>query len=90
MYPQLILHLIESCEEAARAGTCREEIRNRLLPEKVARLLESLPAGDFMEWVRQDPDYGYYYRELQQTGISAAPAEAVAMILEAIALDALD
>ncbi|HEV8132586.1 MAG TPA: hypothetical protein VGQ81_15175 [Acidobacteriota bacterium] len=90
MYPQLILHLIQSCEEAATAGVCQPEIRNRLLPDKVQHALKTIVARDFVEWVSQDPDYRYYYRELQQSGISANPREAAAMILEAIVLDAIE
>ena len=90
MYPQLILRLIESCEDASAIGICRQEIRNRLLPEKVRRLVTNLAAGDFLDWVGKDPDYCYYSEELRQSGISAEPGEAAAMILEAIVLDALE
>jgi hypothetical protein len=89
MYPQLILKLIQSCEEAAHAGISREEIRNRLLPEKVQHLLKTLAAADFLEWVGLDPDYSYYFKELQHSGVGLQPREAAAMILEAIVLDAI-
>ncbi len=90
MYPQLVLRLIQSCEEAAQAGVCREEIRNRLLPEKVQHLLKTVVPRDFLEWVRIDPDYSYYFKELQQSGVGIEPREAAAMILEAIVLDAIE
>ena len=89
MYPQLILRLIESCEDAAQAGICREEIRNRLLPEKVQHLLKTMAPADFLEWVGIDPDYSYYFKELQHSGVGLQPREAAAMILEAIVLDAI-
>lgn len=90
MYPQMILRLIESCEHAARGGVPGTEVRDRLLPEKVQRLLQNIVAQDFLEWVRSDPDYGSYYREVEQSGVGAKPSEAAAMILEAIVLDALE
>jgi len=89
LFPQLILRLIQSCEDAAGAGVCRDEIRNRLIPERVRRVFKTVVPKDFLEWVQEDPDYGYYYRELEQLGVGGNPAEAAAMILEAIVLDAL-
>ncbi|MBI2821093.1 MAG: hypothetical protein HYX74_02610 [Acidobacteria bacterium] len=90
VYPQLILRLIETCEQAARAGVCREEICGSFLPEKVERLVRNLAAQDFLEWARNDPDYSFYYNEVEHAGLAARPAEAAAMILEAIAMDALE
>jgi hypothetical protein len=90
MYPQIILKLIQSCEDAARAGVCREEIRNRILPDKVQHLIKSVRPKALLDWAQEDPDYSFYYRELQDTGLTERPAEAAAMLLEAIVLDTLD
>ncbi|HET8674689.1 MAG TPA: hypothetical protein VFO63_02790 [Blastocatellia bacterium] len=87
MYRQMIQGLIESCSNAARAGVTDYEIRNRVLREQIERLLDGLDAQSFLDWIREDREYSYYYFDVQQSGACAKPREAAALILEAIAVD---
>jgi hypothetical protein len=90
MYPQLILRLMESCEQALNQGADREEVRSRLLPAMARRALRQVQARDFLQWAETDPDYGQYCREVQACGLGSSPVETAQMILEAIVLDALE
>jgi len=90
MYQQMILRLIESCEAEAGRGRTREQIREQWLPEKVRHLVVNMAPRQFIEWVRDDPDYRDYFFEVQDSGVCAKPAEAAALILETIVLDAID
>lgn len=84
MYRRMIQELIESCKTAARAGN---EIRQQILPDKIARLINGLDAQDFLDWIKDDREYSYYYYDAQQSGVCAKPREAAALILEAIISD---
>jgi hypothetical protein len=90
MSRDILLRLIEGCEEACRAGVSLAEIRGEVLPEKIRLLLKDIPPQEFLEWVKEDREYGYYYYDAQQSGACAKPAEAMALILEAIVMDALE
>ena len=90
MRREIIIRLIERCKRAEREGVAREEIRGRVLPEEVERLLEETAAQDFLEWVKEDREYSYYYYDAQQNGACAKPREVLAMILESITLDAME
>ncbi|HEX5735654.1 MAG TPA: hypothetical protein VF131_22695 [Blastocatellia bacterium] len=83
----MIQGLIESCSNAARAGVTDYESRNRVLREQVERLVSGLNARSFLEWIKEDREYSYYYFDAQQSGACAKPREAAALILEAIAAD---
>jgi hypothetical protein len=86
----MILRLIERCEAARREGVTRDEMLNRVLPEEVERLMKDAAAQDFLDRVKDDREYSYYYYDAQQSGACAKPPEVAAMILESIALDALE
>lgn len=86
----MILRLIEICKAAERAGVMRNEIRNRVLPDETRRLMKEITAEDFLEWIKEDREYSYYYHDAQQSGVCAKPREVAAMILESIALDELE
>lgn len=90
MRRELIVRLIESCRAAQRSGAAPYEIRDGVLPREVERLMRDSSPQDFLEWVKEDRDYSYYYYDAQQSGVCAKPREAVALILELIALDALE
>lgn len=89
MYRQRIQELIEGCVNAASAGVAADEIRHQILPQHIERLLRDLDAQDFLNWVKEDREYSYYYYDAQQSGVCAKPPEAAALLLEAIALDNL-
>jgi len=82
MYRQQILELTEKCLEAERNGFSLEEIRFEILPKLIKPLLEA--PGDFLLWVKESPEYCYFYFDVQERGVCAKPAEAAAMIIEAI------
>ena len=84
MYRRMIQELIESCQRDARAG---DEIRQQILPDKIEQLIEGFDAQGFLDWIKYDREYSYYYYDAQQSGVCAKPREAAAIILEAIALD---
>ena len=77
----MIQGLIEDCSNAA------PEIRDRVMREQIERLVNELDAQSFLEWIKEDRDYSYYYFDVQQSGVCAKPREAAALILEAIAVD---
>jgi hypothetical protein len=82
MYRQQTLELIEKCLEAESNGFSPEEIRFEILPVLMKPILES--SGDFLTWVRESPEYSYFYFDIQERGVCAKPVEAAAMIIEAI------
>ncbi len=81
MYRQMIQGLIEDCSNAAH------EIRSRVLREQIERLVNGLDAQSFLEWIKEDREYSYYYFDVQESGVCAKPREAAALILETIAVD---
>ncbi len=94
MYREFIKLLIEDCKRARDRGIGLDEIRGRVLPEKIeARKIETLKGGsgfrDFLEWIREDREYSSYYFDVQQSGACAKPAEVAALILEEIVLDSI-
>ncbi|MFP5262877.1 MAG: hypothetical protein ACLGJB_13310 [Blastocatellia bacterium] len=87
---EMVLGLIERCGAAVRAGVTRDGALRRVLRDEVQRLVKEAPPRDFLEWVKEDREYSCYYYDAQQSGVCAKPAEIMAMILESIALDALE
>lgn len=87
MYRQMIQGLIAGCKDAARAGATDYEIRNRVLPHQIEQLVNGLDAQMFLDWIKEDREYSYYYFDVQQSGACAKAREAAALILEAIAID---
>jgi hypothetical protein len=90
MHREMILRLVERCKAAEREGVTRDEILNRVLPDETVRLMKKTAAQDFLEWIKENREYSYYYFDAQQSGACAKPPEIVAMILESIASDALE
>ena len=78
MYRRMIQELIESCQT-----------RQQILPDEIERLINGLDAQGFLDWIKDDREYSYYYYDAQQSGVCAKPREAAAIILEAIALDSI-
>jgi hypothetical protein len=94
MYREFIKRLIEDCKRARDRGIGLDEIRDRVLPEKIeARKIEALKGGfsfrDFLEWIREEREYSSYYFDVQQNGACAKPVEIVALILEEIVFDSI-
>jgi type II secretory pathway component PulM len=85
-----IQSLISECTAARDAGASSEQLRTSILPEAIQRALRRVSAREFLEWIREDREFGYYYYDAQQSGVCAKPQEAAALILEQIALDALE
>ncbi|HXG94510.1 MAG TPA: hypothetical protein VNN73_19360 [Blastocatellia bacterium] len=90
MQRQIILRLIEDCKRAERDGATLDEICTRVLPDKIIAFLKAIAPQDFLEWIKEDREFSFYYYDAQQAHACAKPAETVAMILEAIVIDALE
>jgi hypothetical protein len=86
----MIHRLVERCKAAKRSGATPDEIRSDLLPHDIERLIKESSPQDFLEWIKEDREYSYYYFDAQQSGVCAKPPEAMALILESITLDALE
>jgi hypothetical protein len=89
MYRELISQLIEECKEARDLGTASDEIRARVLPEKIGELKGDFSFRDFLEWVREDREYSSYYFDVRENGACAKPAEVAALVLEEIVFDSI-
>ena len=89
MYRAEIQSLIEQCEAARHFGASPDQIRDGVLREAVAAVLRRVNAHEFLEWVKDDREFCYFYYDAQQSGICAKPQEAAAFILEQIVLDAV-
>ena len=90
MYNSIIRRLIERCVAARRDGLSVTEIRTRVLADQINQQLREIVPQAFLDWVKDDREYAFFYYDVQQSGACAKPAELVAGILEAIALDALE
>jgi hypothetical protein len=86
----MVLGLIERCRATARAGVGRDGSLGRVLRDEVERLVKEATPRDFLEWIKEDREYSCYYYDARQSSVCAKPAEIMAMILESIALDALE
>jgi hypothetical protein len=86
MSREIILLAIEESRAARAAGASIEEMRHRVLGAE----LDKIEPQAFLEWVKDDREYCWYYYDAQQSGVCAKPAEAAALILESIVLDALE
>lgn len=88
VYQQMILDLIVDCERAKRNGVSLADIRTNFLPVKIQPFLTK--PLDFLNWIREDREFSYFYFDAQQSGVCAKPTEVVAMIVDMIILDALE
>jgi hypothetical protein len=80
VFRALIHRLIADCKDGGRGKVA----------EAIGALLKEISPQDFLEWVKEDREYCFYYYEVEQSGACAKPREAAAMILEAIALDEIE
>ena len=90
LHEQIILDLIEECKRALRAGFTVSDIRSRLLADKIKLIIDETDTKDFLEWLKQDRQFCYYYYDAEQSGVCAKPREAAALIVESIVMDALE
>jgi hypothetical protein len=86
----VIQSLVAGCQSARAGGASPEQIRADVLPEAIQSALSRISAGEFLEWVKEDREYAFFYYEARQSGMCAKPREAAARILEQIALDAIE
>lgn len=82
--------LVALCKSAHEAGASPEQIRMAVLPEAIHDVLRRLDAGAFLNWIREDREYAYFYYDAQQSGVCAKPREAAALILEQLAMAAIE
>ena len=82
--------LVALCQSARAAGASAEQIRTAILPEAIDSALSRLDAREFLGWVQDDREYAYFYYDAQQRGVCAKPRECAALILEQIALEAIE
>ncbi|MFL6215363.1 MAG: hypothetical protein ACJ74J_15880 [Blastocatellia bacterium] len=82
--------LVAHCQSARAAGASPEQIRAHILPEAIDSALSRLDAREFLDWVKEEREHAYFYYDAQQSGVCAKPREAAALILEQIAMDAIE
>jgi hypothetical protein len=82
--------IIEQCRVARDLGASRNQIRDGVLREAIDSALRRTNAREFLDWIKEDREFSYFYYDVQQGGVCAKPPEAVALILEQIALDAIE
>ena len=85
----LIKEMIKTSRDYLRAGLTESEVR-LCLQDYIKTNLPRIHPIDFIEWIRDSPQYSFYFYDAQESGVCAKPAEMAALILETIALDALD
>ena len=88
-YNELIEELIVECREALDDAAPRSR-RDQLLVEAAARALARIQPEPFIEWVKENRDLCAFYYDVQESGTCAKPLEVAALILEAIARDAVE
>lgn len=89
MNEPIICRLIEQCQAAHRAGLSVNDIRTRVLADEINRAMREIKPQEFLDWVKDDREYSFFYYDAQQSGVCAKPAEVAALILETIALDTI-
>jgi hypothetical protein len=89
-YKAIIQRLIEQCQTAHCAGLSLNDIRTRVLADEISSTMREIKPQKFLDWVKDDREYSFFYYDAQQSGVCAKPAEIVALILETIALDAIE
>ena len=82
--------LVSCCQSARTIGASPEQIRAHILPEAIDSALSRMDARAFLDWIKDDREYATFYYDAQQSGVCAKPREAAALILEQIALDAIE
>ena len=82
--------LVARCQAARASGISPEPIRAGVLSEAIESILSRLDAREFLDWVKDDREYAYFYYDSQQSGVCAKPREAAAIILEQIVMNAIE
>lgn len=90
MNKAIIHRLIQRCQAAPRAGLSLNDIRTRVLADEIRSAMREIKPQAFLDWVKDDREYSCFYYDAQQNGVCAKPAEIVALILELIALEAIE
>ena len=85
-----IQFIIEQCRAARDSGASLAQIREGVLREAIEDTLRRMNVREFLDWIKDDRELGYFYYGVQQSGVCAKPLEAAALILEHIALDAME
>lgn len=82
--------IINQCKAACDRGASLSQIREGVLRGAIEDALRRMKAPEFLEWIKDDREFSYFYYDAQQSGVCAKPQEATALILEQIVLDALE
>jgi hypothetical protein len=82
--------IIEQCRAARDCGASLDQIREGVLREAIEKALRRMNAREFLDWIKDDREFSYFYYDAQQSGVCAKPQEAAALILEHIALNAME
>jgi len=90
MWRAEIQAIIDQCKAARDRGAASDQIRESVLRGAIEDILRRVNAPGFLEWIKDDREFSYFYYDVQQSGVCAKPQEAVALILEHIVLDALE
>ena len=86
-YRTLVGSLLDEYRNLTAAG----EVPSRVeILERVSTLLAGLDARSFLTWVEEDPLYSSYYYDVHESGACSKPREVAALVLEAIAVDAIE
>jgi len=87
-YRQMISDLIADCKRAKEDGINHSEIRSTILPERLQSFLKI--STDFLDWIRDDWEFSFYFYEAQQSGMCSKPNEIVASIIDTIVFDEIE
>jgi hypothetical protein len=90
MFRAEIQAIIDQCRAARAKSVTPELINDGLLREAVQNTLSRINAQAFLDWVKDDRELSYFYYDVQESGVCAKPREVAALVLEHIALDALE
>jgi hypothetical protein len=81
--------IIDPCKVAREGGASLNQIREGVLRQAIEGALRRMNAREFLDWIKDDREFCYFYYDVQESGVCAKPQEAAALILEHIALDAI-
>jgi len=90
MWRAEIQTIIDQCKAARDRGASLSQIRESVLRDAIGDALRRMNLPEFLDWIKDDREFSYFYYDAQQSGVCAKPQEVAALILEQIALDALE
>jgi hypothetical protein len=90
MWRAEIQAIIDQCKAALDRGDSLSQIRESVLRGAIDDALRRMNLPEFLDWIKDDREFSYFYYDAQQSGVCAKPQEVAALILEQIALDALE